>query len=41
MLQRKVLIIKLLAIDRYASSTIAVQEVAALTHEVRDDSVEG
>ena len=41
MLQLKILVGKLLAIDRSAAGSVPVREVAALDHEVRDDAVEG
>ena len=40
-LQLKILVGKLLAIDRSAAGSVPVREVAALDHEVRDDAVEG
>eukprot|EP01137_Pigoraptor_chileana_P018077 Opistho-2@77026 len=40
MLQLEVLILKLVAIDRLAASSIAVGEVTTLDHEVLDDTVE-
>uniref|UniRef100_A0A8C5EZD5 Uncharacterized protein n=1 Tax=Gouania willdenowi TaxID=441366 RepID=A0A8C5EZD5_GOUWI len=40
-LQLEVLISKLLSIDGLTSGPIVVGEVAALAHEVRDDSMEG
>ena len=39
-LQRKVLILKLVAVDRLAAGAIVVGEVASLAHEVGDDAVE-
>lgn len=41
MLQRKVLVLELLAIDGNATSAVVLGEVAALEHEVGDDAVEG
>lgn len=41
MLEVEVLIVELAAVDRYAASSIASQEVAALTHEAGNDAVEG
>ena len=41
MLQLKVLVGKLLAIDRPSAGSVAVREVAALDHEVGDDAVKG
>jgi len=40
-LQGEVLILKLVAIDRLATSAISCGEVTTLAHEARDDSVEG
>mmetsp|Transcript_29599 Transcript_29599/g.76476 ORF Transcript_29599/g.76476 Transcript_29599/m.76476 type:complete len:228 (-) Transcript_29599:39-722(-) len=39
-LELKVLVGKLLAVDRLAAGTVATREVAALQHELRDDTVE-
>jgi hypothetical protein len=39
-LQRKVLVLELVAVDRLASSAIVVGEVASLAHEVGNDTVE-
>ena len=41
MLERKVLIFKLLAVDRFASSAISSSEVSSLNHESFDNAVEG
>lgn len=41
MLQFKVLIIKLLAVDAFTSSTVASSEVTTLDHERLDYTVEG
>ena len=41
MLQVEVLILKLVAVDGLAASSVVVGEVAALAHEVGDDAVEG
>lgn len=40
MLQLEVLVVKLLSIDRFTSSTVEVCEITALNHEALDDSVE-
>jgi hypothetical protein len=40
-LELEVLIGEFLAIDRLATSAVSVGEVAALDHEVLDDTVEG
>lgn len=40
-LQLEVLISELRAVDGLSTGTIVVGEVTALTHEVRDDTVEG
>lgn len=40
-LQDEVLVSELLTIDRLSTSAIVVREVAALQHEVGDDTVEG
>lgn len=40
-LQSEVLILELVAVDRLASGTVVVGEVAALAHEVGDNTVEG
>ena len=39
-LQLEVLVGKLLAVDGAAAGAVAIREVAALDHEVRDDAVE-
>ncbi len=39
--QLEVLVVKLLSINRFSTGPIATREVAALAHELRDDSVEG
>ena len=41
MLKLKVLVCKLLAIDRPAAGSVSVGEVSALDHKVWDDAVEG
>ncbi len=41
MLQLKVLVLELSAVDRLAAGAVVVGEVAALAHEVPDDAVEG
>jgi hypothetical protein len=41
MLERKVLVLKLLSIDRFASSAIVRGEVTTLAHELFDHPVEG
>lgn len=40
-LQDKVLVGKLFTVDRLASGTVVVREVASLEHEVGDDTMEG
>lgn len=40
MLQGKVLVRKLVSVDRLATSAIVVGEVTTLTHEVGNDTVE-
>lgn len=40
MLQHKVLIVELAAVDGLAAGAVVVGEVASLTHELRDDTVE-
>ena len=40
MLQLKVLILKLVAIDGLSTSAVVVGEIATLAHELGDDSVE-
>jgi len=40
MLQGKVLIFKLVSIDRFSSSAIMVGEITTLAHEVRNDPME-
>lgn len=39
-LQHKVLIVKLAAVDGLAAGAVVVGEVASLTHELRNDTVE-
>ena len=41
MLECEVLVGELLAVDRLAAGAVAVGEIATLTHELRDDAVEG
>ena len=41
MLDGEVLIVELVAIDGLTSSTVAGSEIATLSHELGDDSVEG
>ena len=41
MLQLKVLVFKLVAINGLSSSAVVVGEVAALAHELGNDAVEG
>jgi len=36
----KILVLKLLAVDRLAASSISASEIATLKHELRDDAVE-
>jgi len=40
-LQGEVLILELVAVDRLATSAVSCSEVTTLTHEARDNSVEG
>lgn len=40
MLQLEVLVCELVAVDGFPASTIAIREVAALNHELLDDTVE-
>lgn len=40
MLQSEILVLKTLTVDRHTTSAIALSEIAALTHEVRDDTME-
>lgn len=40
MLQFEVLVVKLLPVDRFTTSTIEVCKITALDHEALDDSVE-
>lgn len=39
-LQREILILELVAVDRLAPGAIVIGEVTTLTHEIRDDPVE-
>merc|ERR1719486_454606 len=41
MLELEVLILELLSVDGLAAAAVAIREVAALNHELRDDAVEG
>jgi hypothetical protein len=41
MLERKVLILKLLAVDRFTASAIVCSEITALAHELLDHSMKG
>lgn len=40
-LQGEVFVLELVTIDGFATSAIVLREVTALTHEVRDNTVEG
>ena len=41
MLEVKVLISELVSVDGFSSSSVSKSEVSSLSHELRDDSVEG